>query len=460
MNKILKKPYILPLILIIAVAIVVLRVKTKAPIEHENSGFSVKAVEVITAKILPFRARATAFGHIEPSVLLKSKSEVSGKIIYVHPDLKQGASLASGTVVLRIEPTTFKISLNQSEAGLAGSQSSLVQLETEEESTRQSLIIAKQNLSVELDELTRIKSLWEKRLIARSTLDKEEQKVLTLRQQAQDIEGKLSSYASRKSAINAQIKQSESQVDRSQDTLGRTEIRLPFDARIGEVYIEEGEFTTAGATLFEALGVQAVEITAQLPVKQFRPLVAQLSSSENNSINLQNPQSLQTAIAKMQLEAQVRLVGDTNHANFWEGKLIRLSESVDPSRDTLGLVVAIDNPYQGIIPGKRPPLLKGMYTSIDFYTPARPNMVIPRKAIHQGRVYTISKDNTLNIRPVSVLFNQGDLVIISADENGGIKEGEQIIISDVIPVMQGMPLKPIINKTYQDQLAKKSLGKQ
>ncbi len=466
MNKIFKNFIFLPLILAGAVAFVVIQVKSEPPVEHEEARFPTKAVEVITINPIPFRARAMAFGNVEPKVVLKAKSEVSGKISYIHPDLKKGASLKKGTVVLRIEPTSFEISLNQSKAGLAGSQSSLAQLQSEEKSTKRLLSISQKNLNVGLKELNRIKTLWDKRLISRSTLDKEEQKVLSLRQQVQDIQGKLSSYASRKSATRAQITQSESQVDQSKDTLGRTEVRIPFDARVGMVSIEKGEFVGAGGLLFEALGVQAVEITAQLPIKQFRPLITGLGgkpSGENpngdSSISLRNPASLQMALKNMNLEARVRLVGDSSDASIWEGQLIRLSESVDPTRDTLGVVIAVDNPYDGIIPGKRPPLLKGMYTSVELLSPVKPALIIPRKAIHQGRVYIANDDNKLEIQTVNILFLQGDMVVLDSEKDSHLI-GKKIIISDVIPVMEGLPLKPIFAEDYQNGLALKALGEQ
>ncbi len=456
MNRIFKNFIFLPLILAGAVAFVVMQVKSKPPIEHEEAKFPTKAVEVITVKKIPFRARAMAFGNVEPKVVLKAKSEVSGKISYIHPDLKKGASIKEGTVVLRVEPTSFKISLNQSKAGLAGSQSSLAQLESEEKSTKRLLNISQKNLNVGLKELKRIQTLWNKRLIARSTLDKEEQKVLSLRQQLQDIQGKLSSYPSRKSATRAQIKQSKSQVNQSKDTLGRTEIRIPFDARVGEVSVDKGEFVPAGGLLFEALGVQAVEITAQLPIKQFRPLVSGLGSN-NSSISLRDPASLQRALANMNLEARVRLVGDSNDASVWDGELIRLSESVDPTRNTLGLVIAVDNPYDNIIPGKRPPLLKGMYTSVELFSPMKPALIVPRKAVHQGRIYIANDDNTLEIMAVNVLFQQGDMVVLDSEKDRSLI-GKKIIISDVIPVMEGLPLKAIMADAYQTQLVQKALG--
>ena len=456
MKKIFQNFIFLPLILFTAIAIVVFLVKTKTPVEHQDAGYPVKAVEVITAEKIPFRARAMAFGNVEPAVILNTKSEVSGKISYMHPDLQKGASLPKGTVVLRIEPTTFEFSLTESQAALASSRSTLNQLKAEEKSAKEALTIVQKNLDVELKELKRIEALKKKGIVSLSDLDKEKQKVLSLRQQLQDIEGKIASYDSRRNAIKAQIKQSKSQVDKSQDTLGRTEVRLPFDARIGTVSVEKGEFVQAGNILFEALGIQAVEINAQISTKQFRPLVTGLRIIKDTTIGLQDPFILQAALSSMQLEARVRLVGDASHLTVWDGTLIRLSESVDPTRDTLGLVVAVDKPYEGIIPGKRPPLLKGMYTSVEFFSPAKLTLVLPRKAVHQGRVYVATDENKLAIRTVNILFTQGDIVVLAEDSD--IKIGEKIIISDVIPVMEGMPLKAIPATKYEEQLKRYAIG--
>ena len=459
MQKLLKNFIFLPLILGGAIAFVVYQVKTRAPVEHQDMGYPVKAVSIINLQQIPFRARAMAFGYVEPSVILKAKSEVSGKVSYVHPNLKKGASLKKGTIVLRIDQTNFALSLDQTRAGLASTEASLNQLIAEEKSTRSALQIAQKNLKVELKELNRIKSLWDKRLIARSTLDKEEQVVLSLKQQVEDIRGKLATYASRKAAIKAQIKQSKSQVDQSKVTLQRTEVILPFDARIGTVLVEEGEFVPAGGQLFEALGLQSVEINAQLPTRQFRPLVSSMASQtgDHQPLNLKDPTTLSQAIKNLNLEAKVHLVGDSSPEAVWDGKLDRLSESVDPTRDTIGLVVSVDDPYGSIIPGKRPPLLKGMYTAVEFFSPAHPSLVIPRKALHQGRIYLATTENTLKITPAHVLFLQGDLVVLDAQKDADLI-GRKLVISEVIPVIPGMPLKPILDTSSTQNLQQKALA--
>jgi len=451
MPDIFRKAVILPLIIIIALVLVVAKIKSKSPVEHTELHFPVKVVEVITVRKIPFRARSTAYGNVEPAVLMQAKAEVAGKISYIHPLLKQGGNLAQGTVALRIEPTTFEFSLDQSKAALAGSRSALIQLQVEENSARGSLELAKKNLEVGKKELARLLNVWEKKLISRSVVDAEEQKVLQLRQQVADLQGKLTAFASRKAATESQIRRSESQLAQSEDTLGRTEIQVPFDARIGEVFVEKGEFTATGNVLFEASGVQAVEINAQIPTRQFRPL---LMGAGDKAISLQSPEALQSALLQMGLEARVSLVGFEGDTARWQGELLRIGESIHPTRDTLGIVVAVNNPYEGVIPGKRPPLLKGMYTAVELYAPPRDMLVVPRKAIHQGRVYIAKADNQLEIREVDILVRQGRLVVLT----GGVEAGEKIIITDVIPVIDGLPLKPVDAVEYEAEMAREAMG--
>ncbi len=450
MKRILQKKFILPLVVVLAVALVVLKVKSKPPIAHEDLGYPVKVVEVMTVRPIPYRSHATGYGNVEPRITVRAKSEVSGKIVYIHPRLRKGASLPKGTVVLRIEPTAFEFSVEQSKAGLSGTESSLRQLETEEENSRALLAIVRKNLAVQKKEYQRIQEIWKKKLVARSSVDAEEQKVLQLQQQVADLEGKLKTYESRKAALRAQIQQSQTQVAQTQDTLGRTEISLSLDARIGEVFVEKGEFVSAGSVLFEALGTDAVEITAELPTRLFRPLFA---NQKHARINLDNPEHFWDLVGSMQLEARVSLVGFPEAA-YWQGKLLRISESIDPRRDTVGLVVQVDDPYAQVIPGERPPLLKGMFASVSFYAPAREVLVIPRKAVHEGRVYVARPDDRLEIRPVAILYRQGEFVVLK----DGVQSGERIIISDVIPVIEGLPLKPVAASDYARQFEAAAAG--
>jgi multidrug efflux pump subunit AcrA (membrane-fusion protein) len=184
-----------------------------------------------------------------------------------------------------------------------------------------------------------------------------------------------------------------------------------------------------------------------------RNLVASLQQFGNGDkldIQMRNMQGI---LESMNLRARVRLVGGMQSA-VWEGRVVRFSESIDPTRRTLGVVVAIDNPYDQIIPGERPPLLKGMFTAVELMSPSRDALLVPLKAIHQGRVYIADADNKLEIRPVSVRVQQGDIALVGK----GLAEDEKLVINDLVPVIEGMPLKPVVDESFAEQFRNKANG--
>ncbi|MDX2478473.1 MAG: HlyD family secretion protein [Gammaproteobacteria bacterium] len=450
MKKYLQKPYILFAVIGLGILVAVMLMKSRTPLQHAGTEMLSKSVEVITVKRTPFRAKVTAYGNVKPTVTLKTLAQVSGKISYIHPDLKQGNSIAAGTVVLKIDPQDYQVSLKQTEADLAANKSSLKQLQVEQQTTLRSLDLTKKNLQVGEKELARIRSVWDRKLIARSVLDAEEQKVIQLRQNVSELQGQLDSYASRKATMQSQITRSEEQVKSQKTTLGRTEITLPFSARVGGVSIEKGQFVSVGTILFEALDIKGVEINAQLPILHMRSLVNHMDGA---TLGKPGAGISSEMLSRLNLSARVKLVGDMPDA-WWDAQVLRFSESIDPTRRTLGIVVGIDRPYEKMIPGRRPPLLKGMFTAVEISAPQREAIVIPRKAIHHGRVYVVSQDKRLKIKPLEILQQQDDLVVVRS----GLQEGEQIIINDLVPVIEGMPLAPVHASDYEKALDKRASG--
>jgi multidrug efflux pump subunit AcrA (membrane-fusion protein) len=437
--------------LVVAIVIAFILVKSRAPLQHEALEMPSRAVEVITARQIPFRSRVTAYGNVEPAITLNSMAEVSGKISYVHPNLKSGETIPAGTLVVRIDAEDYARSLKQTEQDLKASQSTLAELEVEEKSTRRSLELAQKNLEVGEAELKRVRDVYQQQLVAKSSLDSEEQKVISLRQQVEDLQGRINGYASRRQSIAAQIARAEEEVQNRATILGRTEVTLPFDARIGSVSVDRDEFVSVGSLLFEAIDLKGVEISAQLPITSMRKLVSHLES--RGDVARQFVLTGGRVNESLQLGARVRLVQDMPEA-VWDARVLRVSEAIDPTRQTLGIVVGVDNPYQKIIPGRRPPLLKGMYTAVDLFAPERPAMVIPRRALHEGRVYIAGDDDRLLIREVDVQMVQGDLIVIRA----GIEAGERIIVTDLVPVIEGMPLQVNLDRETESYLDKRAVG--
>ena len=127
---------------------------------------------------------------------------------------------------------------------------------------------------------------------------------------------------------------------------------------------------------------------------------------------------------------------------------------MDPASRTLGVVVSVDQPYEQIQPGKKPPLMAGMYAEIKLQGKARNFYLIPRDALHEGELFFCNKDDQLERRSIQPRLLQGNLVLF---ENG-IQSGEKIIVSDLFPAIPGMQLKPILDQEKQKWLKKWTEG--
>ena len=138
----------------------------------------------------------------------------------------------------------------------------------------------------------------------------------------------------------------------------------------------------------------------------------------------------------------------------WAGRVVRISDTLDPSTRTVGIIVAVDKPYAKAVPGKRPPLVKGMFVEVELRAkPVENRIVVPRAAIRAGRVLVVDADNRLRSKPVEIGFVQGDVAILSA----GLTAGEQIVVSDLSPAIDGMLLKATQDPDLAQRLVREAM---
>ncbi|MBT4937701.1 MAG: hypothetical protein HON14_01110, partial [Rhodospirillaceae bacterium] len=75
-------------------------------------------------------------------------------------------------------------------------------------------------------------------------------------------------------------------------------------------------------------------------------------------------------------------------------------------------------------------------------------IVLPRSALHNGRVYIAGKNNRLEIKPVKIAYSQGNLTVLAS----GLKAGERVVVSDLIPAINGMLLSTVDDERVEQSL--------
>lgn len=421
---------------VVAVGVIILVTVTKLrpsaevkPLEDRS-----KIVKTVALEQQNMAPQVIGFGKIRPKFEWKAIAEVTGKVVYRHPDLNKGNVLLAGTEVLRIDPLDYELKLAQAEADLGSSQTQLAKVDLEEKNIRNTLKIEKNRLTISKKELSRKVNLQKKGLTSQSDLDQQNQSYLAQQKVVQDIQNQILLLPDERKVAQAMVKVNQAKLEEAKRSLDKTTIVLPTDVRISEVDIEADQVVNLQQAMFVAHGIQTMEMEAQVSIHDMQTLAQSFSIFESSEQGMPNIDSLP-------LQATVQLSSGRFNAE-WQAQVARISETVDPNQATVGVILEIQQDYKTLKPSSLPPLVNGMFVKAMIEGEASLEWVIPESALHGDKIYLLNPDNKLTILPVSIVYRRNNQVAISGD----ISSGELLILNDVLPAINGMQLRSVDNK--------------
>lgn len=430
-----KKLLFIPPILI-GVAVLFFVVNGRDAPERKTAQELARTVRVITAEPIRLVPRVTGFGSVEPGQVWNAIAQVGGEVVYVHPDLENGAILPAGTEIVRISTADVDLVMSQAQANIRSAEAKLAELEVTESNTAAILEIETRSLKLLESDLKRKEALRKRGALAQAAVEQEQRETLAQRKKVQDLKNTLRLLPTQRVVQREQIAVYQAQLSSAELDRSRTRITLPFDARIADVDAEEKQFVQTGGILATVDSVDVAEVEAQIPIAQFRAMIQ--ASAPNDLPTGFSATNLLRIVESIGLEAVVRLRAGGDVVE-WPARFARTSDSVDPKTRTIGAIVAVDGAYLQATPGQRPPLIKGLFVEIEIRTRAIANsLIVPRSALHDGKLYVVDSENRLNARSVKIGLFQGDIAVVSE----GVEPGDRIVVSDLIPAIEGMLLNP------------------
>ncbi len=442
-----------PLVISIAVVIVLVR-NQKAPEKRklEEVSQKVRTLQVQAMDVIP---RAIGYGYVEPAQAWEAVPEVSGKIVELNPNFKKGNFVGQGEVLVKIDATDYRLAVNQMAANIENIEAQLAELNQREENYETSLVIQRTLLELKQKELARNQLAMKTQSISSSALD---QALMTYQSQlalVQDVENSIHLVPTSRRALEADLAYSRAKLEDANVDLKRTEIIVPFNCRMTQTSAEVGQYVQQGQSIARADGTSRVEITAQIPMKMMSKLFAGVEGPPLNA-TAGHLDSVKMDILKERfgLKVKVRLV-NADRLIVWDADFTRTDATLDAQTRTVGVIVAIDDPYDRIIFGKRPPLVRNMFCEVEISGhPIDRRIVIPRSALHDDHVYLVNSENRLERRAVTVEFTQSDFSVI----RHSLMAGEQVVLSDVMPAIEGLLLSAVEDKDVHDRLAAQAAG--
>ncbi len=425
----------------------------KKPPRQKAIIFKAPTVRVMKIQPMDLMPRAVGYGTAEPTRIWKAIAQVSGKIVFTHPQLQKGKRVKKDDILLRIDPSEYKISISQLKTKIQIFKIQVQEQQIQERNSRELLKIQKTALAIKKKEAARQKKLYAQKMLSVNDYETQLQGLISQEAQVQTIQNSLNLIPLQRDLLESQMEQANGDLANAQLQLSYTVIKAPFNVQIALINNKISEFIQKGQTIFEANDVSATEIEAQFVPGSALPVFLSLRD-RFETLDINTP-SLGEYLGTT---AVVRIPGDSVGRHVWQAELNRFSDKMDTETRTMGLIFVVKNEFENTPKIGKRPLVKGMFCEVELRGKMLKNMlVIPRSAIHPGNlVYLMTDANKLEKREIEPGFVIENLISIRS----GLKAGEILILSDVIPAVIGMTIDPVEDKEAIEELMLEAKGAQ
>ena len=410
--------WIIPPIAVGVLVMIFMGGNRQTPVKVDDSETS-RVVRTVKVPAVDLTPTAEGYGVVQPARVWTAVAQVAGRVIEMHPRLRDGEIISAGALLFRIDPVDYELSLAQI-------RSELAELDVQAGNAEDLLAIEQRNLSLAQRESERLAKLAKQGTSSRSQADEAQRAVLSARSSVQNLRNTLALLPSQRGVLEAKLAQ-------AKRDLANTSVQAPFNLRVAGLAMETDQYVSTGQKLFAGDSVDRVEIVAQVAMSALRRLFVGRQDETPNA------QQLTDGLADFaDLQPTVRMeLGD--HVAEWPAEFVRFTDNVDSTTRTIGVVVAVDRPFDMVRPGLRPPLSKGMFVNVLLRGREQAGrIVIPRSALREGRVMLVDGQRRLRTQTVETLFTQDDLAIVAS----GVEAGQQLVVSDLVPAVDGMQLSP------------------
>lgn len=339
---------------------------------------SVKAKKILKQNFTPI---IHSFGEVQASVSGSLIAEVSGKVEFISPKLKEGSQFSKGDVLAKIDPRFFNAELVVAEGNLAS---------------------AKFKLDEEIALGQQAETNWKK--IGKSNI-------------ATDL-------ALRKPhlvAAKAQVKSAEAMLEQARLNLEKTIIKAPYDGKVLKKYLDKGQYVLANTHLADIFAASSLEVRLPISLAQFAFLGNTPESKESDQLTESNLIQIKATLGRVSSE--------------WSAKLVSIEHALDPQTKQLNLIAEIDlseatnvkaNPVNQSSALKKLPLKVGQFVEASLQGMTLENVfVLPRSTVYQNQFVFLADQGRLQKKNVNIIWGNDDVSVI--DE--GLSDGDHLILT-------------------------------
>jgi RND family efflux transporter MFP subunit len=380
-------------------------------------------VEVISVAPEDVSVAITGHGQAAPVKVVALSSEVSGRITDVYPRCYIGELVKKGGLLFQIDPQDYDDGVREAQATVAQIENSLERLRQQQRIDKRRWIALQRNRELAAREHHRLKQLFDQDGVgSRSNVEAAERAANLAADQDDQMAQTVELYPIRIQETRHSLSAARARLDVARARRRRCDVYAPFDGRIEAVFIEKGQYVSAGQ--------QAVTM------------------ADDSVLEIQVP------IDSRDAKNWLRFDAGTRFSDAWFGPVspvacnVRWTEAPDGSGwcGTLDRVVRFDQKTRTLTVAVRVvaaeaqkvgtnglPLVEGMFCSVKIPGRAMKGVFrVPRWAVSFKNTVYVALNDRLKTVPVTVARSQGDETFIS----DGLKKGDRVISTRLVDPLE------------------------
>jgi RND family efflux transporter MFP subunit len=301
-------------------------------------------------------------GNLVGSATVQVVPKVGGRLASVR--VRIGDTVGEGQVIASIEDNEIRQQVRQAEAASEVSQATIRQREAD-------LKFAQTNLD-------RSRSLFDRNLLPRQTLD--------------DADARFQAAQAQLDLARAQNSQSAARLQELRLTLGNTIIRSPVTGFVGQRFLDVGGFASTNQPVFSVVDIRLVRLVANL---------------------------VERDVKRVQAGTPAVVEVDAFPGEKFNGRVGRVAPVFDPQTRTAQMEIEVPNPTGRLKPG--------MYARVDLRVGQKADaLTVPRNAVldqNGERVVFVVDGQNARRRVVETGMQSPEKIEVTA----GVLEGERVV---------------------------------
>ncbi|PJI93022.1 hypothetical protein BC777_1889 [Yoonia maricola] len=372
----------------------------------------VLAVNVITLEPQTIVPELTVFGELRSRRTLDLRSATGGTLLEVSDDLIEGGTVATGQLLLRIDPAEAQAALDRAQADLQDAQAEVRDADRAVTLAEDDLAAARAQANLRDVALTRARDLEARGVGTAAAVETAELDASSAQVTVLTRRQSLAAAQARIDLATTQLARARISVAEADRALADTEVYAAFDGTLSGVTISPGGRVTDNELFAQLIDPTALEVSFRVSTSQYARLLDEAGALINAPIAV----TLDVSGVNLRAEGQITREGAAVAAGQ-TGRL--LFARLEPA------------------PGFRP----GDFVTVRINEPALSNVaLVPATAVAPDQtVLIVVEEDRLRAGDVALLRRQGDDVIIGLGDNAGA-----VIVAERSPLLgAGIKVRPL-----------------